>query len=383
MGTSNMFSFLHHDDAQVVAVCDVDSKHRDNAKRGAENHYAKNTDSGSFKGCPGYNDFRELIARDDIDALSLALPDHGHAIPVIMGARAGKDMYSEKPLGLTVEEGRFMVDTVRRHGVVFQTGTQLRSYSGCRFGCELVRNGRIGEVQTIYCSCGVGVAQKLMPEMPVPDGFDYERWLGPAPWAPYTELRCHRLYRWNLDYGGGQITDHGAHYCDLAQWAIGTELTSPVEFEGHGEFPKDGLYDTAISYHVECTYPNGIKMICTDKGKMGTTIVGTEGEVFVGDPGVYEAKPTSLGTSVIKPSETRLYDSRDHHQNFLDCVKTRAETVAPIEQAHRSATIGQIGNIAMKLGRKLTWDPVKERFLNDPDADRMLSRAMRLPWELY
>ena len=274
-----------------------------------------------------------------------------------------------------------MSDTVRRYGRVFQTGSQLRSWSHVLHGIELVRNGRLGKIHTIYAVCGVGPAMDLQPEMPIPPGFDYDMWLGPAPWAPYTKLRCHGQFRWNLDYSGGQITDHGAHYCDLAQWALKRESSGPIEFAGRGDFPKDGLWNTATTYRVECTYADGVKLICTHEGRGGTTFVGSEGSLYIGDGGI-ESDPPHLAHSVIGPNEDRVYPNNDHHQNFLDCIKTRRDPAAPIETAHRSVSIGHIGNIAMQLGRKLTWNPEKERFVNDSTADRMLSRAMRSPWHL-
>jgi predicted dehydrogenase len=381
MGSGLLRAFLALTDAQVVAVCDVDQERRLKAKSTVEMHYAGQSALGSYSGCADILDFRDVIARSDIDALVMALPDHWHAIPVIMAAKAGKDIYAEKPLGLTVEQGRVMSDTVNRYGRVFQTGSQLRSWSHVLHGIELVRNGRLGKIHTIHAVCGAGPAMDNQPEMPVPPGFDYDMWLGPAPWAPYTKLRCHGIFRWNLDYSGGQITDHGAHYCDLAQWGLNRENSGPVEFEGSGDFPKDGLWNTATTYRVECKYADGVKLIVTHEGRGGATFFGTEGSLYIGDGGI-ESDPPHLAHSVIGPNEDRVYPNNDHHQNFLDCIKTRRDPAAPIETAHRSVSIGHIGNIAMLLGRKLTWNPETERFVNDPAADRMLSRSMRSPWRL-
>ena len=300
---------------------------------------------------------------------------------MIRAAEAGKDIYCEKPLSLTVEQGRVMSDTVRRYGIVFQTGTQLRSMHTNRFGCELVRNGRIGEVREVHIRPGPGMAIESQPEMPVPPGFDYDMWLGPAPWAPYTEQRCHGVFRSILDYSGGQVTDHGAHYYDIAQWGLGTEATGPIEFEGRGDFPRTGLWNAALQYRIECTYANGIRMIVSHMGDAAVKFVGTEGTVCAGDGGSW-TDPPALARSVIGPAETHLYQSNNHRQNFLDCIRSRSETIAPIETAHRAITIGHICNIAMKLERKLRWNPDKERFVNDPEADRMLSRPMRPPWTL-
>ncbi len=380
-GTGNMRNFLRFPEAQIVAVCDVDRQRRESARQTVLDQYRRDTRRGSFEGCEAYADFREVIDRPDIDALSIALPDHWHAIPVVMAARAGKNMYAEKPLALTIAQGRAMADAVRRYGVIFQTGSQQRSDRRFRFACELVRNGRLGELRTIEVGLPSGPRTEPQPEMPVPEGFDYDFWLGPAPWAPYTELRCHWNFRWILDYSGGQLTDWGAHHCDIAQWGLGTTRTGPVEFEGHGEYPPDGLYDAATDYAYECRYENGVRMIVSSRVRGGVTFRGSEGWVFV-NRGVIEADPPGLLTTVIAPQEVHLYESANHHANFLACVRTRREPIAPIEEAHRSITISHIGNICMRLGRKVRWDPDRERFNGDAEADRMLSRAMRAPWSL-
>jgi len=381
-GSVLLKSFLSRREVQVAAVCDADAPHRQRAQRYVEEHYGKAAAGGTSKGCAAYRDFREIIRRRDIDAVLIALPDHWHCIPVIMAANARRDIYAEKPLALTVPEGRAMVEAVRRNGVVFQTGSQLRSVPFMRRGCELVRNGRIGKLHTVRAVFAASPAIGPQPEMPVPEGFDYDLWLGPAPKAPYTVKRCHFNWRWIWDYSGGQVTDHGAHYCDLAQWGHGTERTGPVEVEGRGVFPQRGLFNAATSYHIEWTYGDGVKLIGDEKGRevVCVTFEGTEGWVHIGSR--LEAEPKSLLTSVIGPKESRLPDVNDHHGNFLECIRTRKTPLAPIEEAHRSATICHIGNIAMKLGRKLRWDPAAETFLDDAEANRMLSRPMRSPYTL-
>jgi len=381
-GSRLMKSFMGRSDTQVVAVCDVDTRHRERLQGFAREHYAPATRSGSFKGCDGYGDFREIIKRSDIDAVIIALPDHWHATPVIMAANAGKDIYAEKPLSLTVAEGRAMVDAVERNKVVFQTGSQLRAVPYMRRGCELVRNGRIGKLHTIRGVFRVAPSCPPQPEMPVPEGFDYDFWLGPAPEAPYTEKRCHFNFRWIWDYSGGQVTDHGAHYCDLAQWGKGSERTGSVEVEGKGDFPTEGLFNVATAYHIEWTYADGVKLIGDEKGRdlVCVTFEGSEGWIHIGSE--LDAEPKSLLDSVIVPDEFHLPNINDHHGNFLDCIRSRETPLAPIEEAHRSATICHIGNIAMKLGRKLRWDPEAEKFIGDPEANRMLSRPQREPWSL-
>jgi predicted dehydrogenase len=383
MGTGNMNSFLGKPEAQIVAVCDVDAKHRADARETVEKKTGK-------KGVAEYNDFRALLARKDLDAVSIATPDHWHALIAVAAAQKGLDIYGEKPLGYTIAEGRAIVNAVDRYGVVWQTGSWQRSVRNFRHACELVRNGRIGKVHTVRVGlpAGYSVAEQggAYPTA-VPAGFDYDMWLGPAPRAPYCPNRCHWNFRWISDYSGGQLTDWAGHHCDIAQWGMGTELTSPVEIEGVGEFPKakDGLFDTAKSYRFVCTYAEGFTMIVADQNQqprgMGVQFEGTEGWIWVDREG-FDASPRTLLTSVIGPDEIHLYRSDDHHQNFLDCVRTRAETVTPARVAHRSIMIGHLGLIAMKLGRKMRWDPVAERFPDDPEADRLLSRPMRSPWHL-
>jgi len=396
-GTNDLRAFLRDKRVQIVAVCDVNKESagywnnavagREPARRIVNQHYASQRQSGAYKGCDAYEDFRDLIARKDIDTVLIALPDHWHSIPVIEAAKAGKDIYAEKPLALTIAEGRAMSDTVRRYGCVFQTGSQQRSDYNFRRACELVRNGRIGKLHTVRCGLPGGtpdisrMGHRNKPE-PVPEGFNYEMWLGPAPYAPYCPARCHVNFRWILDYSGGQVTDWGGHHPDIAQWGMGTEYTGPVEIKNaKGVFPKDGLYNTAQEFYFECIYANGVKLIVSNRQRGGVTFEGTEGWVWA-DRGRHDAHPKSLLDTVIGPDEIHLYRSDNHMANFIDCVISRKETVAPIEVAHRSITIGHLGNIAMILGRDLKWDPEKELFVNDDEANRMLSRAMRSPWHL-
>jgi len=383
MGIGNMHSFLGIPEAHIVAVCDVDAKHRAEARSIVETKTGK-------KGVAEYNDFRELIARNDLDAVSIATPDHWHALIATAAAKAGLDIYGEKPLGYSIAEGRAIVDAVDRYGIVWQTGSWQRSVRNFRYACELVRNGRIGKVHTVRVGLPSGYSiseQGGNHPAPVPEGFDYDMWLGPAPSVPYCPNRCHWNFRWISDYSGGQLTDWAGHHCDIAQWGMGTELTSPVEIEGVGNFPKakDGLFDTAKNYRFVCTYKEGFTMIVADhqqqpKG-MGIHFEGTDGWIWVDREGI-EASPRSLLSSVIGPDEIHLYRSDEHHQNFLDCVRSRAETVTPARVAHRSIMIGHLGLIAMKLGRKVYWNPETEQFVNDPEADRLLSRPMRSPWHL-
>jgi len=378
-GTRNMRGFLDKKEVQVVAVCDVDKKHRDRAKKIVDDKYQNNR-------CKAYLDFREVIERQDIDALSLALPDHWHSVPAIMAARAGKDMYAEKPLARTIREGRAMADAVHRYGTVWQTGSQQRSSSNFHRACELVRNGRIGKVHKVEVGLPTGKSERRIPVQPVPEGLDWDFWLGPAPWQPYMGFGGngpHGAWRWIMDYSGGQLTDWAGHHIDIAHWGLDLGRTGPIEIEGRGIYPRDGVYDVPMEYKFTCKYANGLIMTVANNKQIpqGTKWYGEDGWIYV-KRGKLEADPQSVLNEVIGPNEVRLYKSNNHRQNFLDCVKSRRETIAPIEVGHRSISVGLLGEIAMLTERKLKWDPEKEIFLNDEQANRMLSRPMRSPWHL-
>jgi len=390
MGLGDMKEVLGFEQAQVVAVCDVDSRRVKHAKGLVETHYSGQSTTGTYKGCATYKDFRNLLARDDIDAVLISTPDHWHALPAIAATKAGKDIFLQKPLTLTIREGRVLSDTVCRYGRVFQVGSQQRSDSRFRFACELVRNGRIGKLQTVKVGFGVDPSTGPQPSMPVPEQLDYDMWLGPAPWAVYTEKRVHPQDGYGrpgwlriADYGAGMITGWGSHHNDIAQWGMGTELSGPVEIEGQAEYPKDGLWDVHGAFRIEYTYANGVKVICADnkKNKQGILFEGTEGWVYV-KRGEIDAQPKSLLTSTIGPNEIHLHKSNNHKANFLECIKSRSGTVAPVEIGHRSCSVCLLGEIAMRLGQKLKWDPETEQFNNNEEANRMLSRPMRSPWQV-
>lgn len=382
-GTGNMKQFLRLKEVQLVSVCDVDRGHRENAQNIINQGY-ENTD------CAGYNDFREMLGRPDLDAVSIAVPDHWHSIPAIAAANHGLDIYAEKPLALTISEGRAMVDAVEKNNVVWQTGSWQRSQRHFRHACELVRSGRIGDVHTVEVGLPTGSPIEPQPEMPIPDGFDYNFWLGPAPDAPYTEKRCHWNFRWILDYSGGQLTDWAAHHCDIACWGMGIEHTGPVYIEGGGDFPRNGLYNAATDYKFEARYapgaspvsPDGFTMVVSNKFPMGARFKGTEGELWVKRGDTLETTPAGLKDSKIGEGDVHLYKSNNHARNFTDCVRSRELTVTPIEVAHRAISIAHLGNIAMQLERGVEWNPKKERFVNDQQADRMLSRSMRGSWHV-
>ena len=396
-GTGDMKNFLADERVQVLAVCDLNKESpgywdgaiagREPARVLVEWHYAQARRSGVYKGCSAYEDFRQLLARKDIDAVLVAVPDHWHSIPVIQAARAGKDIYGEKPLALTISEGRAMVNAVTSSRRVFQCGSQQRSDVRFRKACEIVRNGGVGKLETVLVGLPGGTPDfghtrdRQDPE-PVPEGFNYERWLGPAPESPYAPGRCHVNFRWCLDYSGGQITDWGGHHPDIAQWGMGTELTGPVAIRnGQAQWAKEKIWNTAVDYYFEAHYASGVKMIVSSRLRSGVTFQGSDGSVWV-NRGAIEATPQSLLDWQPKDNDIRLYRSDNHARNFIDCVISRQETAAPIEQAHRSITIAHLGNISLRLGRDLRWDPAKEQIIGDESANGMLSRPMRRPWSI-
>jgi len=370
-GTSNMKGFRGNPGAQIVALCDVDASHVERARGIAE------LDKGAC-----YTDFRPLLARNDIDAVSVATPDHWHVPVSIAAVRAGMDVFCEKPLTLTILEGRALADEVTRYKRVFQTGSQQRSADNFRKACELVRNGYIGDVKKVQVNIN-GNNRKCEPTwepMPVPPGLDYDMWLGPAPWEPYHEQRCHYQFRFLLEYSGGQVTNWGAHHLDIAQWGLGMDDSGPVEVIGRGEFPKTGLFTTATKVDFEMTYANGVHLTCQTGGGH-TRFEGTKGWVDVKRGGL-KTEPESLTTHVIGANEIHLYDSNDHKGNFLECVKTRTNPICTAEIGHRTSTLCHLGNIAMLLKRPLKWDPDKEEFIGDRVANAMRSRPRRAPWTL-
>ncbi len=374
MGRHDLGNFLGEADVQVVAVCDVDASRLKFAKETVDKHYG-NAD------CAATGDWREVVARDDLDAVLVATPDHWHAYIAIAAAQTGKHLYCEKPISLTVSEGRIVAKAMNRFGVTYQSGTQRRSIDCFRFAVEMAQTGKVGRLHTIHVYLAPGRSIEPQPVEPVPPGFDYDMWLGQAPNAPYTAKRCHASFRWIYDYSGGQLTDIGAHFIDLAQWGNGSEYTGPVTFEGRAEFPKEGLYNTPVNYHVTAGYANGIKLEYHDTEPRAVKFEGDEGWVSVNDDGVVDAEPKSiLGERVV--DRQPWSHNRPHIRNFIDCVRSGAQPVAPPEVAHRSTTICHLGNLCLRLGRPLKWNPILERIEDDDEAQAMLSRPMRAPWDL-
>jgi ketosteroid isomerase-like protein len=389
MGTGHVRRFLSYQDVRVAAACDVRETYRERAKKIVDEYYGD-------QACKAYNDFRELLARPDIDAVLIATPEHWHPLIGIEAARRGKHMYYEKPMSTTVAQAKAVRDAVNRYGVVFQFGTQQRSSRDFRHSCELVRNGKIGELQTIMIASAGGQHDRIPdpPPQPVPPGFDYDMLLGPAPWAPYCDTRVSRTWMFISDYGLGCLDGAwGIHDVEFAQWANDTDGSGPIEVEGAGLY-YDDIRDTAYSWTAEHKYASGVRLIHMDlvtarkraeqfliRNYMATVFIGSEGWIYVGRQGM-QTKPESLKQAVIGPNEVKVIQSDDHHRNFLDAIKTGQPTISPVEAAARAETICQQADIAMRLGRKLQWDPVKEVFVGDEEANRMLSRSMRAPWHL-
>lgn len=387
MGTGHVRSFLGHQDVQIVAICDVRESHRVRAK-GIVDQYYNNHD------CVIYGDFRELLDRGDIDAVCLATPDHWHTLIGLEAARQGKHIYYEKPLSLSIEEAKSIRAAVKQYNIVFQFGTQQRSDNRFRFACELVRNGRIGQLQTIMLGSANYKPIPNQPTEPIPSGFDYDLWLGPAPAAPYTHERCTRNWTLIYDYSLGCVSGAwGIHDVDIAQWANESDHTYPITTEGTGVFPTEGLYDTAVAWEVEHTYPNGVILRHMDMPTalkrawqfnlhwMGILFIGSEGWIFVCRE-LIETDPKSLLKINTNSFEIQLPRSTDHRCNFIDAVKSNNQPISSIDVATHSDIVCHLADISMRLGRKLCWDPENERFIGDDEANRLMSRPLRSPWHL-
>ena len=377
-GGGHLGGLIGRKDVQLVAVCDVDSKHRAEARERIEKGYADAIKAGTFKGVKEYGDLRELLARPDVDAVMVATPDHWHVLASLLAIRSGKDVYVEKPLTLTIAEGRVLSDEVRRYGRILQVGSQQRSGEKFRRACEIARNRRIGEIKTVRVGLPLGRAMPPVTAKAVPPELDYEMWLGPAPYELYCPERVHYNFRWNLDYSGGQTTNFGAHDLDITQWGLGMDDSGPVEVEGKGEFPVDGPYNTPVKEKFQAKYANGVQVF-VETGASGVRFEGTEGWVYV-NRGVLQASNKSLLTAPLGPGDVRLYESRDHWGNFLDCVRTRQQPICTAEIGHRTATFCHLANIAMRLDRKVRWDPAREQVIGDDEAARLTDRARRAPW---
>ncbi|MBP7934312.1 MAG: Gfo/Idh/MocA family oxidoreductase [Phycisphaerae bacterium] len=368
-GSSHLEALRVRGDVAVLAVADVDRGRREAAAARVAG------------GCASYNDYRELLIRPDIDAVVIATPDHWHALNAIDACEAGKDVYCEKPLSLTIREGRAMVKAARRTAAVFQVGSQQRSDRRFRRACELVLSGRIGKLERIVTRIGEGPVGRWSPRMDPPPGLDWNFFVGPAPWADYTPNRCFDSFRWFYDYAGGMVTDWGAHHNDIAQWGNGTSFTGPVKVEPISvEFPAKGPYETAMRFETRATYANGVVLTTTSTGN-DVEFHGTDGWVKVNRDRLETSRP-EMAKDPPGMGDVRLYESPGHLTDWIQCIRIRSRPLCDVEIGHRSVTACHLANIALRNGRAVQWDPEREEIINDPGLSRWLSRPYRAPWRL-
>lgn len=390
------------DKARIMAVCDLDRNRTVDTKKLVEDYYTKKTGNSKYIDVKMYDDYREMLLNKDIDAVMISTPDFWHAQPAMEAALAGKDIYLQKPTSLTIKEGRQLADVIKKTGRILQVGTQQRSSKQFRRAAELVRNGRIGKLHTVRVGLPGDPAGPMVQEMQVPKNLNYDMWLGSTPYIPYSELRVHPQVGYDRpgwlrmeQFGAGMITGWGQHHFDSAAWGMDTELTGPTTIEAIAEFPKSGVWDVHGDFLSKAEYANGITMYTSGAYPNGIRYEGTEGWIFVsrGDYAVTSSDPTNkvmakaidasnpaILDSVIGENEIHLYNSADQHGNWLDCIESRKEPISPIEIGHRACTVCLITHVSMKLSRKLHWDSVNERFINDAEANTYLSRAQRGPY---
>jgi myo-inositol 2-dehydrogenase/D-chiro-inositol 1-dehydrogenase len=402
--THDMPEVLKYNTARVIALADFDSIRLAIGKKFIENYYTGKTGNSGYINVKTYGDYHDIIADRDIDAVIISTPDHWHAQPAIEAALAGKDIYLQGPTSLTIAEGRLLSDVAKSRNVILQVGTQQRSLPQFRIAAEMVRNGRIGKLETVKIGMPVDHSGPEAVQIPVPGNLNYDAWLGSSPEVYYTEMRVHPqnniydLPGWMRcgQFGGGMITGRGQHHFDSAAWGMDTELTGPVIVEAVAQFPKSGLWDVHGDFMAKAEYSNGITVLTSGGYPDGIRYEGTEGWIFV-TRGEYIATPghpapqghtaktlvvsnPKILSSVIGPDEIHLYESNEQHGNWLDCIKSRKEPASPVEQGHRACSVALMTHIAMKLERKLFWDPDNERFIHDDEANRMLSRPQRAPY---
>jgi len=402
----DLFETFKYDNARIIACCDVDSKRANEAKELLEGWYAEKEENDNYMNVKVYHDYREMLDDKNIDAVIISTPDHWHAQPAIEAALAGKDIYLQKPASLTIREGRQMADVIKKTKRILQIGSQQRSvnpWPQFKRACELVRNGRIGDIKEIYIGLPGDPSGDEEPEMPVPSNLNYDVWLGSTPYVFYTEKRVHPQEGYDRpgwlrceQFGAGMITGWGAHHIDTAHWAMGTEYTGPVEIEATAQFPDSGLWDVHGDFNVIAKYANGATMYISGEYPNGVKFIGTNGWIFVArgnytvtasDPGslednqkVLDAGNPEILNSEIGENEIHLHHAEEQHGDWLNSIITRKQPVAPAEIAHRSCSACLLSHIAMKLNRKLSWDPEKEAFRNDDEANAMLSRPQRIPY---
>ncbi|GAA3572156.1 Gfo/Idh/MocA family oxidoreductase [Snuella lapsa] len=394
---------IRFDDARFVAVCDVDSKRAVDAKNLVDGFYKEKTGKTNYMDTKVYGDYREMLLNKDIDAVVISTPDHWHSQPAMEAALAGKDIYLQKPTSLTVREGQQLREAVKKSGAILQVGTQQRAMPQFRIAAELVRNGRIGKLHTVKIGLPGDPAGPEAPEMPIPSNLNFDMWLGSTPEVPYTEIGVHPQNGYSRpgwlrqrNYGAGMITGWGQHHYDSAAWGMNTELTGPVSVEALAEFPKSGLWNVHGDFFVKHEYENGITVYTSGGYTNGIKYIGDDGWIFVSrgaytasasDPVDKEKSAKALNASdpkilesVIGENEIHLEKIDDQHGNWLECIKTRKQPISPIEKGHKACAICLISDIAMQFDRKLEWDPDKEVFINDDEANAMLRREQRKPY---
>lgn len=382
IGVAHLDTLLgYQDTVRVLGVCDVDRERRESAADRVNREYGSND-------CRPYADFRELNRRPEIDAVLICTPDHWHALTALDAIRQGKDLYVEKPLTLTIAEGRALVDEARKYGRVVQHGTWQRSMKRFHDLVEFVRDGGLGKLQYVECLIGANnrhVGATWQPEA-VPEGLDWDMWLGPAPWRPYTFFGCHYNFRFIAENASGQMTNLGAHCLDIGQWVLDMDRSGPVEIEGHGDYPTSGLFTTPTRIDVTFRYANGVPMYCrTDlavNGNNTSRFFGERGWLDIGYSKMSASDPNLLRAMQAPNKRVQVPSSKNHYEDFFAAMRSRQRTIADAETAHRTTTVCNLGQIAMALGRKLRWDPVKEEFVGDEMANRLRSRPMRAPWSL-
>ncbi len=402
--THDLAETLKYDQARIIAVADLDSNRVLKGKQFIEDYYTKKTGSKDAINVKTFGDYREMLLNKDVDAVMISTPDHWHSQPAIEAALAGKDVYLQKPTSLTIAEGRLLVDVVKRKGTIFQVGTQQRSMPQFRIAAELVRNGRIGKLHTVKIGLPGDPSGHEALEMPIPKNLNYDMWLGSTPQIYYTETRVHPQNSMTdrpgwlrcEQFGAGMITGWGQHHFDSAAWGMDTEYTGPISINAMAQFPKSGLWDVHGEFIAVAEYKNGITMITSGGYPNGIRYEGSEGWIFVSrgeytasasDPvaksrssKALDASDPAILSSVIKENEIHLYKIDNQHGNWLDCIKSRKETISPVEIGHRACSICLITHISMKLGRKLQWNPETEMFVKDDEANKMLSRSQRFPY---
>ncbi|MDX9812969.1 MAG: Gfo/Idh/MocA family oxidoreductase [Bacteroidales bacterium] len=379
-GNSDMRDFYRlNNEVQFVAICDVDDNRLASTKATIDKTH-------NNKDCRTYVDYREILEKETLDAMLIAIPDHWHGIIYSAVANKKINMYGEKPLARTIKDSQAIVEAVHRNDIVFQTGSWQRSQSNFHKACELVRNGRAGKITLIEVglpdgSRGIGTP----PVQEIPAGLNWDMWLGPAPKVPFRGV-LHWDWRWILAYSGGQMTDWVGHHIDIANWGADLEGTGPVEVSGFGVYPAEGIYDVPFEYDFNAKYENGILMHVANSSRfklgMGTTFYGDLGWIHCDRNGVLTASDPKLLEGEVGENEIHLYKSDNHYQNFIDCLRSGEPTIAPIDAAHRAVTVGLLGEIAMTTGMTIKWDPVKEEIIDNPMASRLLSRPYRAPWTL-